>query len=227
MSEHDDQDHEAAGRPPGAPDEPLDVADADGGASAPGPPSAPPPAWPLGRAALPPPPAPWHRADAPSDASPLPEPPDQPVVDDPALPTAVSARARPTRYPHALFAGLAGGLVGALVASGVYVAVDDDTTTSTTDAGSPSRQVIVRPSDRVARNGDIAAILEKDVPAVVAIVADGGPDGGGGAGTGFVISADGVIVTNNHVVEGASEIEARFSDGTVARRGRARHRSRK
>ena len=84
----------------------------------------------------------------------------------------------------------------------------------------------MRPSDRVARNGDIAAILEKDVPAIVAIVADGGPDGGGGAGTGFVISADGVIVTNNHVVEGASEIEARFSDGTVAERGRARHRSR-
>ena len=41
-------------------------------------------------------------------------------------------------------------------------------------------------------NGDIAAILKADVPAVVAIVDDGGPDNGGAAGTGFVVSANGV-----------------------------------
>jgi putative serine protease PepD len=74
--------------------------------------------------------------------------------------------------------------------------------------------VIARPSSEVGRKGDIAAILAKDVPAVVAVVADGGPATGGGAGTGFVISEDGVIVTNDHVVDGASTIEARFSDGT-------------
>jgi S1-C subfamily serine protease len=51
------------------------------------------------------------------------------------------------------------------------------------------------------------------VPAVVAIVDDGGPDNGGAAGTGFVISSDGVIVTNNHVIEDASRIQAQFSDG--------------
>jgi S1-C subfamily serine protease len=50
---------------------------------------------------------------------------------------------------------------------------------------------------------------------VVAIVDDGGPDSGGAAGTGFVISSDGVIVTNNHVVEGARDIQAVFSDGTT------------
>jgi S1-C subfamily serine protease len=49
---------------------------------------------------------------------------------------------------------------------------------------------------------------------VVAIVDDGGPDSGGAAGTGFVISPDGVIVSNNHVVEGANKIQAVFSDGT-------------
>ena len=53
------------------------------------------------------------------------------------------------------------------------------------------------------------------MPAVVAIVDDGGPDSGGAAGTGFVISSDGVIVTNNHVVEGATKIQAQFSDGTT------------
>src|SRR4029434_1123293 len=75
--------------------------------------------------------------------------------------------------------------------------------------------VIVRPSDRISRTGDIAQILRADVPAVVALVDDGGPDSGGAAGTGFVISSDGVIVTNNHVVEGARKIQAVFSDGTT------------
>jgi S1-C subfamily serine protease len=49
----------------------------------------------------------------------------------------------------------------------------------------------------------------------VAIVDNGGPDQGGAAGTGFVISTDGVIVSNNHVIEGATNIQAQFSDGTT------------
>jgi putative serine protease PepD len=100
--------------------------------------------------------------------------------------------------------------VGALVASGVYVVLDDNNSTSTTASG---REVIVRGANKITTSGDIAAILRADVPAVVAIVDDGGPDNGGAAGTGFVISSDGVIVTNNHVVEGASKIQAQFSDG--------------
>src|SRR5947209_11001613 len=111
-----------------------------------------------------------------------------------------------------VLAGLVGGLVGALVASGVYLAVDDDSTPATTPTASA---VIVRPSDRITHTGDIAQILKADVPAVVALIDDGGPDSGGAAGTGFVISSDGVIVTNNHVVEGARKIQAVFSDGTT------------
>ena len=38
---------------------------------------------------------------------------------------------------------------------------------------------------------------------------------GGAAGTGFVIDPTGVIVTNNHVVEGAKDIQAVFADGTT------------
>ncbi|MDB5541458.1 MAG: HtrA protease/chaperone protein [Devosia sp.] len=33
-------------------------------------------------------------------------------------------------------------------------------------------------------------------------------------GSGFIISADGIVVTNNHVIEGAEEIEIYFTDGT-------------
>ncbi len=39
----------------------------------------------------------------------------------------------------------------------------------------------------------------------------------GALGSGFVISADGLIVTNNHVIEGADEINAIFSDGRTLR----------
>ena len=37
----------------------------------------------------------------------------------------------------------------------------------------------------------------------------------GSLGSGFVISADGFIITNNHVIENADEIEINFSDGSV------------
>lgn len=37
----------------------------------------------------------------------------------------------------------------------------------------------------------------------------------GSLGSGFVVSANGLIVTNNHVIEGADEIEANFADGSV------------
>ena len=91
------------------------------------------------------------------------------------------------------------------------MAVDDDSGSSGTGATS----VVLRPSDRIGHTSDIAPILQAAIPAVVAIVDDGGPDSGGAAGTGFVISSDGVIVTNNHVVEGAHDIQAVFSDGTT------------
>jgi 2-alkenal reductase len=38
---------------------------------------------------------------------------------------------------------------------------------------------------------------------------------GGGTGSGFVIDAEGRIVTNNHVIEGAREILVRFADDTT------------
>ncbi len=61
----------------------------------------------------------------------------------------------------------------------------------------------------IAEAQDIQGLLAKVQPAVVAIRT------GSGAGTGFVISADGVVVTNDHVVEGANgNIQVTFTDGT-------------
>ena len=63
----------------------------------------------------------------------------------------------------------------------------------------------------------LANIYERANPAVVNIDVAGGSDMTEfGSGSGFVIDQDGHIVTNNHVVEGADEIDVTFWDGTVA-----------
>ena len=112
----------------------------------------------------------------------------------------------------ALIGAIVGAVIGALVAGGIVaVAVDDDSGAS----GGGATSVVLRPSDSIAHSGEISEILQGAVPAVVAIVDDGGPDSGGAAGTGFVIDPSGVIVTNNHVVDGAKQIQAVFSDGTT------------
>jgi 2-alkenal reductase len=63
----------------------------------------------------------------------------------------------------------------------------------------------------------LANIYERVNPAVVNIDVAGGSDlTEFGSGSGFVIDQDGHIVTNNHVIEDADEIDVTFWDGTVA-----------
>lgn len=108
-----------------------------------------------------------------------------------------------------LTGAVAGALVGALVASGTFVLLDDDGLTTP-----PGQVAVTRSSETLDGASDIAAIIAKAQPAIVAITTGDGPgSGSGGAGTGFVISDDGFIVTNNHVVEGATEIEVSFTNG--------------
>ncbi|MBI5568205.1 MAG: trypsin-like peptidase domain-containing protein [Chloroflexi bacterium] len=62
-------------------------------------------------------------------------------------------------------------------------------------------------------------VYERTNPGVVNIDVSGGTGSDlteFGSGSGFVIDLDGHIVTNNHVVEGADEIDVTFADGSVA-----------
>ena len=61
-------------------------------------------------------------------------------------------------------------------------------------------------------------IYERTNPGVVNIDVSGGTGSDlteFGSGSGFVIDLDGHIVTNNHVVDGADEIDVTFADGSV------------
>ncbi|MEV7726686.1 trypsin-like peptidase domain-containing protein [Streptomyces sp. NPDC087917] len=60
-------------------------------------------------------------------------------------------------------------------------------------------------------NGTVSGVAEQVSPSVVRI--DTVTGSGQGTGSGIVVTADGEIVTNNHVVSGATEIQVTMSDG--------------
>jgi putative serine protease PepD len=104
---------------------------------------------------------------------------------------------------------LAGAVAGALVAGAVSAAV----VASDDDGGGTSAASITTPEGSM----DVQAILEQVQESVVTIETSGVAEGSvfGGAGTGVVLSAEGLVLTNAHVIAGSRDISVRMFDGAT------------
>jgi putative serine protease PepD len=142
----------------------------------------------------------------------------EPPLAPPAPPSAISAGPAPApRRRGTIRAGLVGGLVGAVVAGGVAFG-----TVKATDHDAAAKPVpapaVVASAAALNGNFDVHGVLDKVGNAVVAIEVGqqrGQNIYGTGAGSGFIISDDGYVITNNHVVDGADAITVKFADGTT------------
>jgi putative serine protease PepD len=95
---------------------------------------------------------------------------------------------------------------------------DDPQASSATDTGTSFKTASTAdaPSDP-ALDGSVEAVAEKVLPSVVQINVSG--PAGTGSGSGIILSEDGQILTNNHVVEVAADggtLTVLFNDGSTA-----------
>ncbi|WP_344304427.1 S1C family serine protease [Nocardioides bigeumensis] len=156
----------------------------------------------------------YPAAPGPISSWPAPPPPAHPGHPTPSGP--------PPRPRRAGFA--AGVLAAALVVGGgagvggaaLYVnAQDEPATTPASSTGNDGATVSNAP-DRAA-DGSVESVAAEVLPSVVQIEVSS--EQGAGTGSGIILSEDGRILTNNHVVEGAGpggQIRVSFNDGTTA-----------
>jgi serine protease Do len=99
-------------------------------------------------------------------------------------------------------------LLGLVAVAAVVLAACTNTTPA--DTAEPRSFPSADQTRVVQSDSAIEQVVQKVLPAVVNVVAE--TDQGQGEGTGFVVRADGIVVTNYHVVEGASQIKVLTSD---------------
>ena len=131
-------------------------------------------------------------------------------------PPTVPARKRRTGLAAAVIATslVVGGGAG-LSGAAVWDATHSDT--PSTSAASSSNASPVVQTDTTAPQGSVEGVAATVLPSVVKIDVTG-PEGAG-SGSGIILTSDGTILTNNHVVEVATEtgqITVDFADGSTA-----------
>ena len=141
--------------------------------------------------------APTYAPGAPAVA-----PPYNPPASDPR----VTREGRRTGWLSLLVVAAIAALVGALVAGGLVAATKKNPTQAAVQT--PAQPVVAPQAVVSLPAGSVAQIAAKLLPSVVSIIVT--TTDAGDEGTGIVLTSDGEILTNNHVVEGAA------SSGVIA-----------
>lgn len=136
-----------------------------------------------------------------------------PAEETPSMGWSMSHDPAPPRrsFRSAIAIALTSALIGGLAGAGTVAALDGD------DEAAPStaKAAVVA---RAANSSSIRDLLEKVEPAVVSIVVRGNSLDDTAAGTGMILTPDGEVLTNAHVVEGATTIAVTLSGESKSRR---------
>lgn len=156
---------------------------------------------------------PWRDPATPTEiVLPAPSPPRPPTPTEPVPdPDAPAGRGRlvPAVLVTALLVGLVAGALGGALGY-TYAAREPGGAVLGASAGAQPAALAQRPPE------SLAGVAERVLPSVVTVRAVGGP-GGLNLGSGFVVSTDGHVLTNDHVVggdEGSPVVT--FHDGSAA-----------
>ncbi|MEV0642702.1 trypsin-like peptidase domain-containing protein [Streptomyces sp. NPDC050619] len=123
---------------------------------------------------------------------------------EPGAPAPAPAPKKRTRGPLALLAAVA--IVAAAIGGGTAYGIQELTGNDTVTTSSTSTTVV--PS---ADKGTVAGVAKAVSPSIVEINATS--SSGEATGSGVIITSGGEIITNNHVVSGATTVKATTSDG--------------
>jgi S1-C subfamily serine protease len=135
-----------------------------------------------------------------------PEWPPPPAYQPTALLTEpVTRRRAKKRGPVALLTAVA--IAAAAIGGGTAYGIQELTGDRTVAASSSTSTNVVPSSQK----GTVAGVAKAVSPSIVEIGATS--NAGSSTGSGVIITGDGEIITNNHVISGASEIKVTTSDG--------------
>ena len=152
----------------------------------------------------------WTPGDETAAQAPVPPAP------APAAPAPPPARGRKGFAAAVVAASLVVGGAAGVGGAAAWSALDDDPASSSSSPAVTTSQVVDTPEDDL-EPGSVQDVAATVLPSVVRIDVRGGQSSG--SGSGIVLSSDGQILTNEHVIAAAgdgAEISVSFDDGSRA-----------